>query len=112
MVTFCIFNVESGRYSKIITYLCSRKAAKQRPCTEDVLINSDMSKYEIPFLTASVQAFAQRFSMTRQAAFRYLHEHKGLAFLIEFFDVEHLQSMDETIDDLIIVCQKNGGTLA
>ena len=50
--------------------------------------------------------------MTRQAAFNYLHEHKGLAFLIEFYDVEHLQSMDETIDDLLIVCQKNGGVLA
>ena len=25
-----------------------------------------MSKYEIPYLTASIQAFAQRFSMTRQ----------------------------------------------
>ena len=71
-----------------------------------------MSKYEIPFLTAAVQAFAQRFSLTRQAAFNYLHEYKGLAFLIEFYDVEHLQSMDETIDDLLVYCQKNGGTLA
>jgi hypothetical protein len=26
--------------------------------------------------------------------------------------VEHLQSMDETIDDLLIICQKNGGVLA
>ena len=71
-----------------------------------------MSKYEIPFLTACIQAFANRFAMTRQAAFRYLHEHKGLAFLIEFYDVEHLQSIDETIDDVLIICQKNGGTLA
>lgn len=71
-----------------------------------------MSKYEIPFLTAVVQAFGQRFAMTRQAAFDYLHRHNGLAFLIEFYDVEHLQSMDETIDDLLIVCQKNGGALA
>ena len=23
-----------------------------------------------------------------------------------------LQSMDETIDDLLVICQKNGGTLA
>ena len=74
--------------------------------------NVDMSKYEIPFLTACIQAFGRRFNMTRQAAFRYLHKHKGLAFLIEFYDVEHLQSMDETIDDLLIICQKNGGTLA
>ena len=47
-----------------------------------------MSKYEIPFLTACIQAFG------------------------EFYDVEHLQSMDETIDDLLVICQKNGGTLA
>ncbi len=57
-----------------------------------------MSKYEIPFLTAAVHAFGERFAMTRQ--------------VIEFYDVEHLQSMDETIDDLIVYCQKNGGTLA
>ena len=71
-----------------------------------------MSKYEIPFITACIQAFGQRFAMTRQAAFRYLPQYKGLAFLIEFYDVEQLQSMDETIDDLLIICRKNGGTLA
>ena len=71
-----------------------------------------MSKYEIPFLTACIQAFGRRFAMTRQAAFRYLQKHQGLSFLIEFSDVEHLQSMDETIDDLFIICQQNGGTLA
>ncbi len=71
-----------------------------------------MSKYEIRFLTAAVHAFGQRFAMTRQAAYNYLREHKGLAFLIEFYDVEHLQSMDETIDDLLLVCKKNGGALA
>ena len=42
-----------------------------------------MSKYEIPYLTAAVHAFGERFAMTRQA-----------------------------IDDLIVYCQKNGGTLA
>ena len=71
-----------------------------------------MSKYEIPFFTACIRAFGQRFNLSLQSAFHYLREHKGLAFLIEFYDVEHLQSMDETIDDLLIICQKNGGTLA
>ncbi len=71
-----------------------------------------MSKYEIPFLTACIQAFGRRFAMTRQAAFRYLQQHKALAFLIEFYDVEHLQSMDDTVDDMILICQQNGGVLA
>ena len=84
-------------------YICKSKINAQ---------NTDMSKYEIPFLTAAVQAFAQRFAITRQAAFNYLHTNKGLEFLIDFYDVEHLQSMDETIDDLLIICKQNGGTLA
>ena len=88
---------------RFLLYLCSRKL---------LLVRCEMSKYEIPFLTAAVQAFGQRYAMTRQAAFNYLREHKGLAFLIEFYDVEHLQSMDETIDDVLIVCQKNGGAIA
>ena len=71
-----------------------------------------MSKYEIPFLTICIRMFAQRFGMSRQEAFRYLQTYNGLAFLIEFYDVEHLQSMDETIDDLLVICQQNGGTLA
>ncbi len=72
----------------------------------------DMSKYEIPFLTSAIQAFAMKFAMTRQAAFRYLQQYKALAFLMEFYDVEHLQSMDETIDDMLVICRQNGGTLA
>ena len=74
--------------------------------------NVIMSKFEIPFINVCIQAFGQRFALSLQAAYRYLHNHKGLAFLIEFYDVEHLQSIEETIDDLVIVCQKNGGVLA
>jgi len=76
-----------------------------------ILKGFSMSKYEIPFLTSAIQAFANKFAMTRQAAFRYLQQYKALAFLVEFYDVEHLQSMDDTIDDMLIICRQNGGTL-
>ena len=49
--------------------------------------------------------------MSRQAAYAYLQEHLGLEFLIEFYDVEHLQDPEETVDDLIVKCQQNGGAL-
>ena len=88
-------------YIVFFVYLCSQK-----------LQRVDMSKYEIPFLTSAIQAFARRFAMTRQAAFCYLQKHNALAFLVEFYDVEHLQSMDDTVDDMILVCHQNGGTLA
>lgn len=82
------------------------------PLQPQRLNETNMSKYEIPFLTSAIQAFANKFAMTRQAAFRYLQQHKALAFLMEFYDVEHLQSMDDTIDDMLIICRQNGGTLA
>lgn len=70
-----------------------------------------MSKFEIPYINLIIRTFAERFQMTRQAAYAYLQKHEGLAFLIEFYDVEHLQAPEETVDDLIIMCQKNGGAL-
>ena len=83
------------------SYLCTAKVNR-----------IDMSKYEIKFITSAVQAFARRFAITRQASFRYLQQHKALAFLVEFYDVLHLQSMDDTIDEMLIICRQNGGTLA
>lgn len=44
-------------------------------------------------------------------AYFYLQKYAGLAFLIEYYDVEHLQSIDETLDDLVVMCRKNGGQL-
>lgn len=71
-----------------------------------------MSKYEIPFINLVIRAFAERFGMTRQVAYRYLLGYQGLSFLIEFYDVEHLQDVEETVDDLVLWCKKNGGELA
>ena len=88
-------------YIKKKSYLCAAKVK---------II--DMSKYEIKFITSAVQAFARRFAITRQASFCYLQQHKALTFLVEFYDVLHLQSMDDTIDEMLIICRQNGGTLA
>lgn len=71
-----------------------------------------MSEYEIPFINLIIRAFATRFQMTRKAAYAYLQKHNGLSFLIEYYDVEHLQDVEETIDDLSFWCKKNGGQLA
>ena len=70
-----------------------------------------MDEYEIPFLNACIRAFGQRFSLPREEAYAYLKKYEGMAFLIEFYDVEHLQSIDDTVDDLVLICQKNGGQL-
>ena len=72
----------------------------------------NMNKYEIPFVNACIKAFGQKFALSRETAYAYLKKYSGVAFLIEFYDVEHLQSIEDTVDDLVLLCQKNGGQLA
>lgn len=46
-----------------------------------------------------------------QSAFEYLYNFKGIHFLVEFYEIEHLQSIEDAVDDLVVCCQNNGGTL-
>ena len=69
-------------------------------------------QYKIPYLNAVIRTFGSRFDLTIQQAFRYLYNFKGIRFLLEYYDVEHTLSIEDTVDDLIKVCQKNGGELA
>ena len=45
-------------------------------------------------------------------AFQYLDAYHGISFLIDHYTTLHLQSIDDTVDDLIAYCKRNGGTLA
>ena len=46
-----------------------------------------------------------------QSAFEYLYNFKGVHFLVEFYEIEHLQSIEDAVDDFVVCCQNNGGTL-
>jgi hypothetical protein len=71
-----------------------------------------MSKYQIPYTNACIRAFGRRFGMSAKEAFKYLFRFKGVAFLIDFYEIEHLQSIEDAVDDLIVCCRNNGGYLA
>ena len=68
-------------------------------------------KYKIPYINACIRAFAKRFSLSVKNAFLYLYRFKGVDFLNDFYGVEHLQSIDDSVYDLIVICKKNGGQL-
>lgn len=69
-------------------------------------------KYKIPYINACIRAFAKRFSLPVKSAFRYLDRFYGIEFLDKFYETEHLQSVEDAVDDLIIFCQKKGGRLS
>ena len=68
-------------------------------------------KRKIGFTVACVNEFANRHKLSSKEAFQYLFRFKGIAFIKENYDVEHTLDFDTILDDLGILCKKNGGTL-
>ncbi|MDD5862072.1 MAG: DUF3791 domain-containing protein [Prevotella sp.] len=63
-------------------------------------------------MNAVIRAFAKRFGLDLQSAFHYLWNFRGIRFLNDYYDIEHLQSIDDAVDDLSALCMKNGGKLS
>lgn len=68
-------------------------------------------RYMIPFINSCIRSMANRYALSVRAAFLYLKHFLGLDYLIEFYDTLHLQSIDDAVDEIVVVCQKNGGQL-
>ena len=41
----------------------------------------------------------------------YLYNHKAIKFLKENYEAEHTLSFDNVMEDLSILCRRNGGAL-
>jgi len=65
----------------------------------------------IAYAVACVGEFARASGLTAQEAFRYLDAHGGIDFLFEFYDVEHLLSLQDAVEDLKAIARKSGGLI-
>ena len=68
-------------------------------------------KKKISFTVACVNEFAQQHNLSEQEAFRYLFKFKGIAFIKENYEVEHTLDFGTILDDLEMLCRKNGGRI-
>lgn len=67
---------------------------------------------QINYAVACVSEFARKHGLNEKDAFRFLFQYKAIEFLKENYDIEHTLSLDEVIDDMLIICERNGGRLA
>ena len=67
------------------------------------------TKKRINYTVACVNEFAERFGLDEKDAFVYLYDHEGIAFIKENYDIEHTLSIEDAVEDLAIICRKNGG---
>lgn len=70
-----------------------------------------VDKNLVDYVITAIIEFAKRHSLSLKEASNYLGQFKGINFLMEFYDVEHTLSFNDCVDDLTVVCKKNGGAI-
>lgn len=73
---------------------------------------SELEKNMIDYFVICINEFAKRYNLAKKNAMLYLDEYGGLDFLEEFYDVQHTLSFEDTVENLAVICRKNGGELA
>jgi hypothetical protein len=66
---------------------------------------------KINYIVVCINEFAARFGVSSKEAFNYLNKYSGISFLKQHYEIEHTLSIDNAIEDLILVCKRNGGDL-
>ncbi len=66
---------------------------------------------KIRYINLCIVEFANKHGMTPNIAFNYLNTYKGLQFLNECYEAEHLLSLEDALSDLTVYCQRHGGTI-
>lgn len=68
-----------------------------------------IDKRVIGYIVAVISEFAKAYDMTIREASNYLNRYRGIEFLTEHYEAEHLLSIDDSVQDLAQVCFNNGG---
>lgn len=106
---FFVFAAPKFARLKEMSYICSLKVCHNRTRRRQMEVRLED---KIGYIIAVVSEFAARFSLNSQQAYRYLDRFKGIDFVDKFYNVEHTQSFEDVVEDLAMICRKNGGALA
>lgn len=114
-----LIGVKKAMVSKIENGVCKNMSAINQlaaalgaePIVE-LTVQNKPSKTVIEYVMTAIIEFAQRHKLSIREASNYLNRFKGLDFLSEFYDVEHTLSFNDCVDDLTVICQRNGGAIS
>lgn len=66
---------------------------------------------QINYAVACVSEFAHKHNLAIKEAFQYLFDYKAIEFLKENYDIEHTLSFEDVLEDMLLICKRNGGSL-
>lgn len=103
-----ISKIESGRGLTIKTVTKVLDALKLSTSVK-LIGPKKIDKRVIGYVVAVINEFARAYNLTVREASNYLNRYRGLEFLTEHYDAEHLLSLEDSIEDLARVCHNHGG---
>lgn len=65
----------------------------------------------IEYIIACISEFADYHALSLKESFNYLYKFKGISFLKEHYNIEHTLSIEDAVNDLTMICNKNGGSI-
>lgn len=68
-------------------------------------------KKQIDYAVICVSEFAKKYNMKIKDAFQFLYQYKAIEFLKENYEIEHTLSLEDAVEDMLLICEKNGGIL-
>lgn len=103
-----ISKIESG---KGLTIKTVTKVLDALGMSASVILQNTQTidKNVIAYVVAAISEFAKTHHISVREANNYLIRFKGLDFLTEHYDAEHLFSFEDSVQDLTQVCLNNGG---
>lgn len=103
-----ISKIESG---KGLTIKTVTKVLDALGMSASVILQNTQTidKNVIAYVVAAISEFAKTHHISVREANNYLIRFKGLDFLTEHYDAEHLLSFEDSVQDLTQVCLNNGG---
>ena len=63
------------------------------------------------YMITCINEFAHNNKLTKKDAYNYLKSNKALEFLKDNYEAEHTLSIQDAVDDMRVICRRNGGML-
>lgn len=66
----------------------------------------------IEYVICCVGAFAKRFNLSNAQSYAYLRRYRAIDFLLDYYGAEHTLSIDDAVDDMQAICNREGGKIS
>lgn len=66
----------------------------------------------LEFVVACVGEFSTTFQLSNSQAYAYLRRFSGIEYLLKHYNALHTLPINEVVDYLKVLCQRNGGKVA